>query len=392
MDAKVLATVTSVPVWRDGDYLLFDRKYYDGTCLYVDLWPGIVRCIMGELSEGLPDFGLIKKRQNELPFELILKEYGTPISQKHLDGVSVVLASGDNYFNFNIASLCLRSGVECYYTIEYTPETRYQIVKVESANWLKLWRRYFYVWAGERKRKKAFLLASGIQANGGAAYEYYKQMVKDVIFYYDTRVKRDSLAHKSDIKQRCGNGSGPLKLAFSGRLNRMKGVDHLLLLCSILKKRGIEYSMSIYGAGDLKGEMSEYVSQHGLSSKVMLKGVVDFESELLPIMKSQVDVFVCLHRQSDPSCTYLETLSCGVPILGYLNRAFAYILDEADIGWGVELDDLEGLADMISKLAKNRYLVEEKSYNALSFASQNTFHDSFRKRINQLRNSVGLIS
>lgn len=393
MNETVLATVSSVPVWRDGEYLLFDRKFYDGMCLYTQFWPGIVRCIIGVASASnmrLPDFGMIKKKEDGLPFQVVLKEFNTSITSAHLAGVSVVLASGDNYVNFNIASLCFCSNVKCYYIIEYIPETRYQIVKLETTNWIKLLRRYFYVWAGERKRKKAFSLADGIQANGGAAYEYYKPMVKDAILYYDTRVTRENLATDIDIKEKYKHAPGPLRLAFSGRLIPMKGADHLLLLCSILRKREIDYTMSIYGAGELSGQMHKYIVQHDLSSKVSLKGVVDFESDLLPILKSQVDIFICLHRQSDPSCTYLETLSCGVPILGYLNRAFAHILRQADVGWGAELDDLEGVADIITRLSGNPSFIEEKSYNALRFASQHTFHDSFGNRVNQLRNSIDM--
>lgn len=38
------------------------------------------------------------------------------------------------------------------------------------------------------------------------------------------------------------------------------------------------------------------------------------------------------HRQGDPSCTYLETYACGMPIVGYNNQAHQGILASNNAG------------------------------------------------------------
>ena len=43
-------------------------------------------------------------------------------------------------------------------------------------------------------------------------------------------------------------------------------------------------------------------------------GVVDFETELVPFTRQNADIFLGCHRQSDPSCTYLEAMGCGVAV------------------------------------------------------------------------------
>ena len=42
-----------------------------------------------------------------------------------------------------------------------------------------------------------------------------------------------------------------------------------------------------------------------------------FESELVPWMRQEADIFLSCHRQDDPSCAYLEAMGCGLPVLGY---------------------------------------------------------------------------
>jgi glycosyltransferase involved in cell wall biosynthesis len=134
--------------------------------------------------------------------------------------------------------------------------------------------------------------------------------------------------------------------------------------------------------------LKTFVERHGLHDVVDLPGSVDFYDRLLPEIKQGVDVFVMLHRQSDPSCTYLETLSCGVPIVGYTNRAFAGLLELADIGWGAEMDDLEAVADIIQRLAASREEIAEKSRSAVQFARLHDFETTFQKRMNHLAGLV----
>jgi colanic acid/amylovoran biosynthesis glycosyltransferase len=68
------------------------------------------------------------------------------------------------------------------------------------------------------------------------------------------------------------------------------------------------FQLTIYGTGDLMTSMKEFISEHHLENDVIMPGSVDFYNVLFPELKQTIDIFVCLHRQSNPSCTYLETL------------------------------------------------------------------------------------
>ena len=96
-----------------------------------------------------------------------------------------------------------------------------------------------------------------------------------------------------------------------------------------------------------------------------------------------------LHRQSDPSCTYLETLSCGIPIVGYDNRALGGLLRAADVGESVPIDDIDGVVDALTRLDADRSAVARMSRAALAFARGHAFEDTFQRRVDHLVQLAG---
>lgn len=84
----------------------------------------------------------------------------------------------------------------------------------------------------------------------------------------------------------------------------------------------------------------------------------------------------------------METYGCGVPIAGYANRAHSGILNMEDVGWGVRMNDIDSLAELIKHLNNDREQIKHKSRNALRLAVNNTFEKTFRRRIEHLRGFI----
>ena len=105
-----LAIIPCVPVWKDGDEWVFDRKFYDGLVVSRKHWRGMVRCIM-RLSHGpKPTFGTVAKTLPSLPFALSILGPRERVAARHLYDVSVVLAAGDAFDQFPLSQLCRRLG------------------------------------------------------------------------------------------------------------------------------------------------------------------------------------------------------------------------------------------------------------------------------------------
>jgi glycosyltransferase involved in cell wall biosynthesis len=167
----------------------------------------------------------------------------------------------------------------------------------------------------------------------------------------------------------------------------MKGADHLPLVARELKYLGIPFTMDICGGGEMEPAIQRDIQRFGLASQVRMRGTLDFENELLPFISEGIDLFVCCHRQGDPSCTYLETYSCGVPIVGYANEAFSGLVVASEVGgagWVTPMDDPVALARKIAELSANRKEIDTASNTALAFATQHTFENTMSKRVQHL--------
>jgi len=382
---QILSITPSVPCWVEGGYILFDRKFYDGILLYIKEWPGSLRLIMKTSTTSLPAFGIIKKHVDEVPFEFLLLDKGEKIGHTHIEGTSILLASADSYDQLHLSAICNKEKIKCCYIIEYITETRYQINNLEAKNLLINMRRRLFIWQTERRRINAFKSADAIQANGMPAYNAYKDYANSLL-YFDTRVNKTSVITDEKLKERLDilTSKSPLKLAFSGRLIAMKGVDDLIEVALKLKEKQIPYELEIFGAGNLEGFISEKIKDHNLTN-VTLKGSVDFDTELVPYIKKNIDLYLILHKQSDPSCTYLETLSCGIPIIGYNNKAFSGLLNKVDLGWGVPIGDINGVVEIITNINSHREQIKFKAQKGLELARLHDFETTFKARMNQLK-------
>lgn len=390
MPDRCLRIVPSVPVWTEGEHIVFDRKFYDGLLSYVDSWPGPVSCVLQRTAAPLPAFGAVRRTAQELPFDVRLLGPGERVRGEHLAGAAVVLAAADDFNQLHISALCREFGIKCAYVIEYVPETRHQIVAIESPNLLVRLRRDLFVQRTERKRRRAFALADGIQANGTAAYDEYRKYA-NCMLYFDTRMGRDAMISDGALSSRLDESSSgrPIRLAFSGRLTGMKGADHLIRVAAALRDGGAPFHLTVYGTGDLESRMKADIGALDLESRVTLRGAVDFHETLVPEIKAGVDAYVMLHRQSDPSCTYLETLSCGIPIVGYANRALAGILEMADVGSSVPMGDVAGIAAAIRGLDSDRARLSHQARSAAAFARRHSFEDTFGSRVDHLLRLAG---
>ena len=385
MSYPYLTLIPSVPVWVEGDAFVFDRKFHDGLMHYVAAWPGRVRCLAWRGGTTPSGFGTVRTAAADRRFEVELLGEREPLTHKHLASAAVVLAAGDDYRQLHVATLCRELGIRCAYVIEYIPETRHQINQLEAPNPFVRWRRDLFLRGRERERRAAFEACDGLQANGMPAHDAY-QSHGNCLLYFDTRMGRRSLIDDAALEARLATlqPPRPLRLAFSGRLIAMKGADHLVEVAARLHTRGVACEWTIYGAGELDSQLRARVRRLGLGNRMHMPGAVDFDTELIPAIQSRCDLYVMLHRQSDPSCTYLETLSCGIPIVGYENRALGGLLRVADVGTGVAMDDIDGVVDALTRLDVDRSAIARMSRAALAFARGHAFEDTFQRRINHL--------
>ena len=381
----VLPSVRAVP---DGKRFFLDRKAVEGLSLYAELWPGPVLCLMRSGDRAAIGYGDVFAA-DELPFRLAIIAEDPTVQPGVFADAALVLAAGDNHRDFPLAGAVAAPLV---YIIEYTLATRLRIVRLTERRPIKAMKSMLWTLATERKRRRAFARAAGLQCNGRPAYDAYRSATPNPLLFFDTRTTdARQIGDEALTAKRADASKGdPLRLAYSGRLEPMKGADHLVPVAVALARRGIAFTFDIYGDGSQRGAIEAAIGAAGLADRVTLHGSVGFEEELIPAMIGRTDLFICCHRQADPSCTYLETLSCGVPIVGYDNAAFRGVLGLGDAGVAVPIDRADALAAAVAVFDQDRASLAAMMARAARIGAAHSFEKVFAERIAHLRAIAGV--
>lgn len=386
----ICTAMTAAPGTAPESFVL-TRKFIDGVREYAKHWPGSITVHIERSDEAGSNLDQMEVQPRDVPFELRWIAKDESDERRFLpmmESSDLILAALVDK-HVCLAQQCRAHGVPLVYVSEYSVKTRQQIVRTETRNPILRWRRIHWTTRLEHEYRAAVALAQGVQCNGLPTYNIYQSLNGRALLYCDTRVRAEQLVSPAALEKRVTEmrRGKPLRLAFSGRLIAMKGADHLPLVADELKRLNVAFTMDICGGGALEFKLRADIARLGLQDRVRLRGVLDFERELLPFISREIDLFVCCHRQGDPSCTYLETYSCGVPIVGYDNEAFAGLAEMSNAGgrgWVTPLDDPVTLARKIADLNERRDDIATASHNALVFALQHTFEHTMRKRVQHM--------
>jgi colanic acid/amylovoran biosynthesis glycosyltransferase len=362
-------------------------KFVSGMQAYMEHWDGPVTLLI-EPDENAHSVNLddVWVRMDELPFKVVLTRFDSEQAKKTMTEAGVVMGGTDHRMN-HAAATCARAGVPFVLVTEYSLPTRLQIVDADDPVFWRRWRRRQWAVGQEKAIVATIRQAAGLQCNGTPTYDAYRELNGNTLLYFDSRVSQQMIPPEPGLAGRRFpfGPQRPIRLAFSGRLTAMKGADHLVKVAVALRELGVPFRMDIFGDGPLATSMAQEIKTHGLGSDVILGGVLDFASELMPRMRSEIDLFVCCHRQGDPSCTYLETLGCGVPIVGYANEAFAGLLRLCDGGRSVPMDDWKALAAEIARLSGNTEKLLSLAQAGLEFARSHSCESEFLARMNHVK-------
>ena len=144
-----------------------------------------------------------------------------------------------------------------------------------------------------------------------------------------------------------------LKLLTVGRLSVTKRFEILIDAVEILHKAGRNLHLTIAGGGAMLDGLKQIVSQKNLGNIIDVKGRI--ESDLMPDLYRQNDIFVSASMQEGMSNAMLEAMASGLPIITTRCEGVDELI--ADNGIVVEQARPDAIADEIQKLAddKNGY-------------------------------------
>lgn len=369
-----LLMLAPAPVIRLPDgRLRLDVKYVEGMRAHQAFWNGPVSAVVWEGAASVP-FGA-DYAPDALGFDLTVLPFGAALPETSAD---LIAAPADMAEALGLAW----GPVPVVFVVEYTIGTRLRIVALDRTRglfrkgWSALWNLRM-----EFLRRAAFRRAAGVQCNGYPAFDAYAGMNRHAMLYLDGRMRAEMMATPDEMAVKAAY-RGPLRLVHSGRLEPMKGAQDLAPVARALVAAGMDFTLDVFGTGSLEAELRDMVEE--LGGRLRLHDPVEFESVLVPWMRTNADLFLSCHRQADPSCTYLESLGCGVPVLGYANAMWRRMAQESGGGWAVPMGDRRALSDQITRLAQGRAALREAAQAGLDFARAHDFQSEFTIRMTHL--------
>lgn len=139
-----------------------------------------------------------------------------------------------------------------------------------------------------------------------------------------------------------GEGTGERNYAiFAGRLSPEKGLRTLLAAWACL---GNSIPLHIVGDGPLRGELEEYVRQHGLSS-VVFRGRLTWSETMEAMKGARCLLFPSECYEGALPLTVVEAFACGTPVIASRHGAMQDLIQHGSTGLHFTPGDAEDLAE-----------------------------------------------
>ena len=146
-----------------------------------------------------------------------------------------------------------------------------------------------------------------------------------------------------------------------GRYNDAKGYDYLIPAWEIVHQRYPDWILNIYGSGELRGQVAEWIHEKHLESSIMMHDPVD------NIMEKYLDSSICVlsSRYEGFSLVILEAMACGVPVVSFdCPYGPRNIIKNGEDGLLIDYLNVNALAEGLCKLIGNDGLRMQLGTNA----------------------------
>ena len=371
--------------------ILIDRKFHEGMIGFVERLDRPFSCLMPRLTsaEAGHAMDMIEVPKSELPYRVnalekpLLSAESLRIIESSLEGVALAYLGAFEDLNQAVASACRGRDIPYAVVSEYTLQTELEIMRANTPSAARrLWREA-RIRLGRHRRLRLVASAQEVHANGYPTYRELAAANPRRMLFLDTRARAQDIISEADLRERlAARANRSPRLLYAGRYHPMKGALDVIKVGIELERLGMDFQLDLYGKGPLREPMALLASRSNAAGKIKIHDAVAYRPDLQRIAK-QADLFICCHVQGDPSCTYLETFACGVPIVGYANEMWTPLSQDSGAGEVVPKGDYKALAKTVARLLGSSRL-EELSLRARNFAEANTMEIAWDRRISHL--------
>lgn len=194
----------------------------------------------------------------------------------------------------------------------------------------------------------------------------YVFQTEDAKNYFPTKIKNKGKVIPNPIKENLpywikDNNSKVIITAC--RLTEQKNIPLLIDAFEIFIKDFPNYKLKIFGEGNLRQQLENYIDEKGLNNKVLLPGFTENIHEEMV----NSEMFVISSNYEGISNAMLEALAIGIPVISTdspIGGAKMFIKNNIN-GILVEVGNVEQLANSMMKIASNRDFANKLSNESI---------------------------
>ncbi len=250
----------------------------------------------------------------------------------------------------------------------------------ESAG-LRRWMRERELDRIEQRARKSAATASLTLLHTPAAVERYRLWARRSVAIRQPGHDPEQIISAESLEQRLASldTKRPLHLVSACRHAGLKGLDLLIQAAGLLHDRGIEVEVTLYGKGPQTAQLNALAERLGIADRVHTPGALAAGPELDAALR-RADLFVMPHRSTDFGRAFFDAMAAGLPVLAFRTPASADTVYDGLDGFLAPLDDVQGLAERIATLDRDRSLLARTANSARTRAVRNTRTEWFRMR------------
>ncbi|MBI4022496.1 MAG: glycosyltransferase family 4 protein [Candidatus Andersenbacteria bacterium] len=148
-----------------------------------------------------------------------------------------------------------------------------------------------------------------------------------------------------------------VKILFIGRLIPRKGFQRVVQALPLVRAQAMRpFEVEVVGSGTARVDLNGAAEKLGVSELIRYVGTVPYDQ--LEKAYQYADIFVLTSLSEGMPSVILEAMSCGLPVVASDVGGNNELVEEGVNGYLVEGDDIEKLADDLTRLINDEHLRE----------------------------------
>jgi glycosyltransferase involved in cell wall biosynthesis len=190
---------------------------------------------------------------------------------------------------------------------------------------------------------------------------------------------------QEQIRNQFGISHDTFWIGSAARYVPVKNLDMLIEAARLLQGSNMNYRVSIFGEGYMRGQLQEKIDRYKLGKTVWLHG---HHEDILPVLKA-LDVFVLTSKHEGLPISLLEAMAVGtIPVCTNVG-GMQEVIENNKSGFLLEPNDVEALVDRLVSLHANKLENSVIKQSAIERIRESYSIEKTINSLNSLYQSIG---